>query len=212
MNKLGYQVNWVDTRKYITYTTPEGYKCRDNKLYDEKYSKGEMENRFRRIKEEQQIGTRKSSDTISSKDELLFNRTRNTAGFIQMEFSNNRKYTADEKEFSRYTRRIDKRAYENNRGNEEFNGEKFKRAILQYEARNELCKERKESKNIQSKIENGISNILGGIIAISNMVSNSQVNYKPRKIRGYKSLSKQAKKEYAKKKVNASNFDWEEEI
>lgn len=101
--------------------------------------------------------------------------------------------------------------YKNERGNEEFNGEKFKRAILQSEARNELCKERKESKNIQSKIENGISNILGGIIAISNMVSNSQVNYKPRKIRGYKSLSKQAKKEYAKKKANASSFDWEEE-
>lgn len=101
--------------------------------------------------------------------------------------------------------------YKNERGNEEFNGEKFERAILQSEARNELCKERKESKNIQSKIENGISNILGGIIAISNMVSNSQVNYKPRKIRGYKSLSKQAKKEYAKKKANASSFDWEEE-
>ena len=32
MNKLGYEVNWTDTRKYITYTTPEGYKCRDNKL------------------------------------------------------------------------------------------------------------------------------------------------------------------------------------
>ena len=32
MNKLGYKVNWTDTRKYITYTTPEGYKCRDNKF------------------------------------------------------------------------------------------------------------------------------------------------------------------------------------
>ena len=212
MNKLGYQVNWTDTRKYITYTMPEGYKCRDNKLFDEKYLKGEMENRFRRIKEEQQIGTRKSSNTISSKDELLFNRTRNTAELIQMEFANSGRYTADEKEFSRYTRRIDKRAYENNRGNEEFNGEKFKRAILQSETRNELCKERTEIKNIQNKNENGISNILGGIIAISNMVSNSQVNYKPRKIRGYKSLSKQAKKEYAKKKANASSFDWEEEM
>lgn len=53
MNKLGYQLNWTDTRKYITYTTPEGYKCRDNKLYDEKYSKGAMENEFRRIKEEE---------------------------------------------------------------------------------------------------------------------------------------------------------------
>ena len=31
MNNLGYQVNWTDTRKYITYTTPNGYKCRDCK-------------------------------------------------------------------------------------------------------------------------------------------------------------------------------------
>lgn len=23
MNKLGYQVNWINTRKYITYTAPE---------------------------------------------------------------------------------------------------------------------------------------------------------------------------------------------
>lgn len=125
--------------------------------------------------------------------------------------SNSGKYYNNEKESSRYTGKFIKGQYKNERGNEEFNGEKFKRAILQSEARNELCKERKESKNIQSKIENGISNILGGIIAISNMVSNSQVNYKPRKIRGYKSLSKQAKKEYAKKKANASSFDWEEE-
>lgn len=212
MNRLGYQVNWTDTRKYITYTTPEGYKCRDNKLYDEKYLKGEMENEFRRIKEEQQSDTRKPSNTISSKDELLFNRTRNTAGLIQMELSNNGKYTADGKEFSRYTRRINKRVYENKRGNEKFNGEKFERTILQSETRNKLCRERTESQNIQSKIENGLSDILGGIIAISNMFSDSQVNNKPRNIRGYKSLSKQAKKEYAKKKANASNFDWEEEI
>lgn len=212
MNKLGYQVNWTDTRKYITYTTPEGYKCRDNKLFDERYLKGEMENRFRRIKEEQQIDTRKSSDTNSSENELLFNTTRNSAGHIQMEYANNGKYTADEKEFSRYTRRINNKSYENERGNEEFNGEKIERTILQSEARNELFRERTESNNIQSKIENGISNFLGGIIAISDMVSNSKVNYKQRNIRGYRSLSKQAKKEYAKKKANASNFDWEEEI
>lgn len=212
MNKLGYQVNWTDTRKYITYTTPEGYKCRDNKLFDERYLKGEMENRFRRIKEEQQIDTRKSSDTNSSENELLFNTTRNSAGHIQMEYANNGKYTADEKEFSRYTRRINNKSYENERGNEEFNEEKIERTILQSEARNELFRERTESNNIQSKIENGISNFLGGIIAISDMVSNSKVNYKQRNIRGYRSLSKQAKKEYAKKKANASNFDWEEEI
>lgn len=82
MNKLGYQVNWTDTRKYITYTTPEGYKCRDNKLYEEKYTKGVMENEFRRIKEEQSNSTRQSSNSINSKDELLSIRTRDNKGFI----------------------------------------------------------------------------------------------------------------------------------
>lgn len=61
-------------------------------------------------------------------------------------------------------------------------------------------------------MENGISNILGGIIAISNMVSNSQINYRPkRRIRRYRTLSKQAMKEYAIKKANSSSFDWFDE-
>ena len=33
MNALGYQVDWSDTRKYITFTNQEGKKCRNRKLY-----------------------------------------------------------------------------------------------------------------------------------------------------------------------------------
>lgn len=33
MNRLGYQVDWRDTRKYITFTNPDGKKCRNRKLY-----------------------------------------------------------------------------------------------------------------------------------------------------------------------------------
>ncbi len=33
MNKLGYQVEWSNTRKYITFTNVEGKKCRNRKLY-----------------------------------------------------------------------------------------------------------------------------------------------------------------------------------
>ena len=36
MELEGYKVNWSDTRKYITYTCPNGMKCRDNKLHEEK--------------------------------------------------------------------------------------------------------------------------------------------------------------------------------
>ena len=118
MNKLGYQVNWTDTRKYITYTTPEGYKCRDNKLYDEKYSKGAMENEFRRIEKEQSNSTRKSSSSINSKDGLLSDRTRDNQGFISNGTSNSRRYNNYEKESTRYTGKVIKGQYSNERGNE----------------------------------------------------------------------------------------------
>ncbi len=47
MEKRGYQVRWEDTRKYITYTTPKGKKCRDDRLHDERYRKEVMEREFR---------------------------------------------------------------------------------------------------------------------------------------------------------------------
>lgn len=43
----GYAVKWTDTRKNITYTTPEGKKCGDDKLHDTKYLKERMELEFR---------------------------------------------------------------------------------------------------------------------------------------------------------------------
>ena len=42
----GYKVNWADSRKHITYTTPDGNKCRDIKLFDNKFLKESMENEF----------------------------------------------------------------------------------------------------------------------------------------------------------------------
>lgn len=212
MNKLGYQLNWTDTRKYITYTTPEGYKCRDNKLYDEKYSKGAMENEFRRIKEEQSNSTRKSSSSINSKDGLLSDRTRDNQGFISNGTSNGRRYYNYEKESTRYTGKVIKGQYTNERTDEKTSGGENQRSVLLSEARFETNGRRTERENYRSKVENGLSNILGGVIAISNMVSNSQINHRPkRKIRRYKTLSKQAMKEYAMKKANSSGFDWFED-
>ena len=61
-------------------------------------------------------------------------------------------------------------------------------------------------------MENRINNIFDGIITISNMVSNSQISHRhKRKIRRYRTLSKQAMKEYAMKKANSSGFDWFED-
>ena len=42
----GYSANWSLTRKNITYITPDGCRCRDNKLHIEKYLKENMEAEF----------------------------------------------------------------------------------------------------------------------------------------------------------------------
>ena len=47
MESEGYAVRWESSRKHITYTTPAGLKCRDNKLHEEKYCKEAMEHEFR---------------------------------------------------------------------------------------------------------------------------------------------------------------------
>ena len=42
----GYDASWTDSRKNITYVTPDGRKCRDNKVHIEKYLKENMEAEF----------------------------------------------------------------------------------------------------------------------------------------------------------------------
>lgn len=51
MERRGYQVRWEENRKAITYTTPKGTKCRDDRLHEDKYRKEVMEREFR-IREE----------------------------------------------------------------------------------------------------------------------------------------------------------------
>ena len=46
MLRLGYKVTWTDERKYITFTCPNGIKCRDIRLHDEKYLKEVLEHEF----------------------------------------------------------------------------------------------------------------------------------------------------------------------
>ena len=46
MKNQGYEVIWTDARKYITYITPDGNRCRDRNLHNENYLKEKMENYF----------------------------------------------------------------------------------------------------------------------------------------------------------------------
>lgn len=46
LQRLDYGVTWTDERKYITFTCPNGMKCRDIWLHDEKYLKEVLEYEF----------------------------------------------------------------------------------------------------------------------------------------------------------------------
>ncbi|MCH5298752.1 MAG: relaxase/mobilization nuclease domain-containing protein [Ruminococcus sp.] len=46
MKRLGYVVKWIDSYKYITYTTPDGQRFRDNRLFGDKYLKENMEDLY----------------------------------------------------------------------------------------------------------------------------------------------------------------------
>jgi len=47
MRRQGYEVRWEANRKSITYTTPSGMKCRDDRLHERKFRKEKMEDEFR---------------------------------------------------------------------------------------------------------------------------------------------------------------------
>ena len=212
MNKLGYQVNWTDTRKYITYTTPEGYKCRDNKLFEEKYLKGNMEYEFRKIEGEQQNSTGKSNSSNGNTNALLSNRASSTTEYIRLEQGNIGRNLEHEKNNIRNT-------FQNGDGQQRIEGRttknnirKYGERISNYEAEITRFIGRANFEIQKNKMENKVDSILSGIIAISNMVSNPQINNRPRrKIRRYRTLSKQAMKEYALKQANSSGFDWFDE-
>ncbi len=76
MEDRGYKVTWTDTRKNITYTTPEGRKCRDNKLHLSKFLKENMTYEFdirRQISERIRQGSAQSygcSEADSMRDDL----------------------------------------------------------------------------------------------------------------------------------------------
>lgn len=66
LGKLGYQVNWTDERKYITFINKEGKKCRNRKLYPpEHFTKEALLKAF-------EINAQKSKERISQNQfELL---------------------------------------------------------------------------------------------------------------------------------------------
>lgn len=77
----GYGVKWTDTRKSITYTTPKGMKCRDDRLHESKYLKERMELELR-IRQEIITGrTQTAEQTAATTTADAQSLSSDTAGF-----------------------------------------------------------------------------------------------------------------------------------
>ena len=171
-----------------------------------------MEDEFRKIEREQQNSTRKSSSSISSANALLSNRANGATEYIRLEQTNKGRKceykSTSSKDFYRYRngqQRIEGRTTKNNI-------RKYGERISNYETEIARFRGRANFEIQKNKMENKVDSILSGIITISNMVPNPQINNRhKRKIRRYRTLSKQAMKEYAMKQANSSSFDWFDE-
>ena len=82
LQKLGYGVKWIDHDKYITYTTPDGQRFRDNRLLDDKYLKTNMEELF--AYEYGAVKTDQSNTNDNRADGRRFDRT-DTADILDVE-------------------------------------------------------------------------------------------------------------------------------
>ena len=67
----GYDATWTDSRKNITYTTPDGRKCRDSKLHIEKYLKENMEVEFGYRTEKIAGGTSETASTVDDRSKAF---------------------------------------------------------------------------------------------------------------------------------------------
>lgn len=73
LQRLGYGVKWINHYKYITYTTPDGQRFRDNRLLNEKYLKNNMEELF--AYEYATVETNQSNTGNNRADSRSINRT-----------------------------------------------------------------------------------------------------------------------------------------
>ena len=81
MNRAGYKVFWTQERKHITFTCPNGMKCRCYKLHDDKYLKENIEYEFT-IREQYLAGRlhpeQRSGDGGNQGNTVPANRVRST--------------------------------------------------------------------------------------------------------------------------------------
>lgn len=222
MNYKGYEVIWTDTRKYITYITPDGNRCRDRSLHDEKYLKEEMENAINgRIKTKKSINTNAFTNTNANTNEgRIYNNKSRLMGIhnnLDREHSRqneNARLQNGQTTFGRYGSSKFKERTEgdftgrNPRSDERIYRESTRTAINKMETHNF------ERNSNRDTIRFTCNTALDKIIALSYLLQNKRYNQdrSRRTIRSFRSLSKQAQKEWLNKHRYSSSFNWDDEL
>lgn len=230
MNKLNYQVMWTNARKYITYTTPEGHKCRDKSLHDEKYLKEEMENEFRSNETKKFEFSRTNTNEESGNGEKTSDRNDNTTlcDANRTGRENLSKYRRNERFI--YESEFQNIQSINNGSNGTTFGEQIRTGnfgqatervtipnagVQGKTGRNNKIQKEIYSNRNNSRLDyrNNYNPTLETLRNLAYLMSNSVYIGPKRNIRGYYSgeLSKQARREWAIKHRNSDSFDWFED-
>lgn len=114
MNKKGYRVIWTSNRDTILYECPNGKRCRDFKLHEDKYLKGAMENEFAKRKEflrryegHDEAGTNASDLRSDNRGKL--GKSYQSAGTPNIDNATATRHTSDN-DYNRTDGRIDKQS------------------------------------------------------------------------------------------------------
>lgn len=220
MRNKGYEVIWTDTRKYITYITPNGNRCRDRSLHDEKYLKEEMENEFNgRFKTKESNNYTNTSTNANTDESRVYN---NKSRFMG---DNNNLYSKHSGQNKKYGIQNGKTTF--NRSNNSESRKEFKgfNSISNSGTNEEISRRIKNTSTNKVETYNDerssnrsctrytCNTPLDTLVTLSYLFETRNLNNnRPRKtIRSFGSLSKQAKKEWLYKHQNASSFNWDDE-
>ena len=222
MNYKGYEVIWTDTRKYITYITPDRNRCRDRSLHDEKYLKEEMENAINgRIKTEKSINTNAFTNTNANTNEgRIYN---NKSRFMGNNNNLDREYSRQDENFgiqngqTTFSRYSSSKSKGRNKGN--FGGRNPRSDERIYKESTRTAINKMETHNFErnsnrDSIRFTCNTALDKIIALSCLLQNKKYNQdRPRRtIRSFRSFSKQAQREWLNKHRYSSSFNWDDEL
>ena len=203
MNQNGYLVRWEDNRKYITYTCPNGQKCRCKRLHERKYTKEmmtlEFEIRLGLLEEIKQWGAerRNGQDTRTSVSALHnpasdFNSDRGR-DIERMDAQLSERVSFGTGKADETIGRDEKGTTESDRGAYE-TGWEDERAVLLADEENRVLQnaDKGQTTEIYSNIAVGAARLIGNISAVTEVDSRKDFELKCKP----KALNRKRKRKY----------------